>query len=71
MTVDQVRSADPELLLPHPGTAERATVLIPWLEIDPAAHLLDRGPVATLPAALPEADRSRVRLRSDLTLRAL
>ena len=71
VTVDQVRSAAPELLLPHPGTAERATVLIPWLEIDPAAQLLDRGPVATLLAALPEADRSRVRLRSDLTLRAL
>jgi 2-amino-4-hydroxy-6-hydroxymethyldihydropteridine diphosphokinase len=68
VTVDEVRSADPELLLPHPGTAERATVLIPWLEIDPAAHLLDRGPVTTLLAALPEADRAGVRLRPDLTL---
>jgi len=68
VTVDEVRSADPELLLPHPGTAERATVLIPWLELDPAAHLLDRGPVSALLAALPEADRAGVRLRRDLTL---
>jgi 2-amino-4-hydroxy-6-hydroxymethyldihydropteridine diphosphokinase len=68
VTVDEVRSADPELLLPHPGTAERATVLIPWLEIDPAARLLDRGPVGALLAALPEADRAGVHLRPDLTL---
>jgi 2-amino-4-hydroxy-6-hydroxymethyldihydropteridine diphosphokinase len=68
VTVDEVRSADPELLLPHPGTAERASVLIPWLEIEPAARLLDRGPVSTLLAALPEADRAGVRLRPGLTL---
>src|SRR5690606_33802170 len=43
VTVDDVRSADPELLLPHPGTAERATVLIPWLEIDPDAEVPGAG----------------------------
>ena len=39
VTVDEVRSTDPELLLPHPGTPERATVLRPWLDIDPHAVL--------------------------------
>jgi 2-amino-4-hydroxy-6-hydroxymethyldihydropteridine diphosphokinase len=68
VTVDDVRSADPQLLLPHPGTAERATVLIPWLEIEPDAVLLDRGPVSALLVALPEADRSGVRLRPDLAI---
>jgi len=68
VTVDEVRSADPELLLPHPGTADRATVLIPWLELDPAAELLDRGPVSALLAALPEADRAGVRRREELSL---
>jgi 2-amino-4-hydroxy-6-hydroxymethyldihydropteridine diphosphokinase len=69
VTVDDVRSHAPELLLPHPGTPERATVLIPWLEIDPAAEVLGHGPASALLAALPEADRVAVRLRADLSLR--
>ncbi|GAB3005946.1 2-amino-4-hydroxy-6-hydroxymethyldihydropteridine diphosphokinase [Amycolatopsis acidiphila] len=68
VTVDGVRSADPELLLPHPGTPERASVLIPWLEIDPDATLPGHGPVRDLLAALPEADRAGVRPRRDLAL---
>ncbi|MDT7724004.1 MAG: 2-amino-4-hydroxy-6-hydroxymethyldihydropteridine diphosphokinase [Actinomycetota bacterium] len=68
VSVDEVRSADPELLLPHPGAGERATVLIPWLEIDPAARVLDLGSAADLLAGLPEADRAGVRLRADLAL---
>ncbi|MFE0021875.1 2-amino-4-hydroxy-6-hydroxymethyldihydropteridine diphosphokinase [Amycolatopsis sp. NPDC059021] len=68
VTVDGVRSDDPELLLPHPGTPDRASVLIPWLEIEPDAELPGRGPIADLLAALPEADRAGVRLRPDLTL---
>ncbi|MFD9892147.1 2-amino-4-hydroxy-6-hydroxymethyldihydropteridine diphosphokinase [Amycolatopsis sp. NPDC059027] len=68
VTVDDVRSEDPELLLPHPGTPDRASVLIPWLEIEPEAELPGRGPVAELLAALPEADRAGVRLRPDLAL---
>ncbi|MEU6643264.1 2-amino-4-hydroxy-6-hydroxymethyldihydropteridine diphosphokinase [Saccharomonospora sp. NPDC046836] len=71
VTVDGIRSADPELLLPHPGIADRATVLIPWLEIDPAAEVPGRGSAAQLLAALPEADRVGVRLRGDLSLYAL
>ena len=34
-----VVSADPELTLPHPRAAERAFVLLPWLEVDPDATL--------------------------------
>lgn len=45
------RSADPVLSLPHPRAHERAFVLVPWLEADPAAVLPGRGPVAGLVAA--------------------
>ena len=69
VTVDGVTSTHPDLLLPHPGTPERATVLIPWLAIDPAAELPGHGTVAALLAALPRNDREDVRERQDLTLR--
>jgi 2-amino-4-hydroxy-6-hydroxymethyldihydropteridine diphosphokinase len=55
-----VRSADPELLLPHPRAAERAFVLVPWLALDPSAVLPGHGPVAGLVAALPPADVAAV-----------
>lgn len=69
VTVDGVRSRHPELLLPHPGTPTRATVLIPWAEIEPDAELPGYGPVAGLLDALPAADVAGVRLRADLSLR--
>lgn len=69
VTVDGVVSDDPDLLLPHPGTPDRASVLIPWLEIAPDAELPGRGPVRDLLAALPAADRAGVRRRPDLHLR--
>ncbi|GAA4836732.1 2-amino-4-hydroxy-6-hydroxymethyldihydropteridine diphosphokinase [Saccharopolyspora rosea] len=68
VTVDGVRSDDPELLLPHPGTPSRATVLIPWLAIEPNAQLPGHGRVADLLDALPESERADVHLRADLTL---
>jgi 2-amino-4-hydroxy-6-hydroxymethyldihydropteridine diphosphokinase len=68
VTVAGVTSTHPDLLLPHPGTPERATVLIPWLAIDPAAELPGHGTVAALLAALPRNDREDVRERQDLTL---
>ncbi len=49
--------ADPALVLPHPHAHERAFVLVPWLELDPAAVLPGRGPIADLPV-----DRATVRL---------
>ncbi|GGG20598.1 2-amino-4-hydroxy-6-hydroxymethyldihydropteridine diphosphokinase [Rhodococcoides trifolii] len=63
---DDVRSDDPELVLPHPHAHERAFVLVPWLDVDPAAAL-GAVPVADLLAALPEADRRGVR-RTNLVL---
>ncbi|TNC27975.1 2-amino-4-hydroxy-6-hydroxymethyldihydropteridine diphosphokinase [Amycolatopsis alkalitolerans] len=70
VTVDGVRSDDPELLLPHPGTPERASVLIPWLEIEPDAVLPGHGPIRALLSALPEADRAGVHPRPELRLAA-
>ena len=64
----EVRSADPALLLPHPGTPDRATVLRPWLDVDPHAVLPGHGPVAALLAALgPDAEQG-MRRRDDLRL---
>lgn len=66
VAVDDVSSADPDLLLPHPGTPDRATVLIPWLDIDPQAVLPGRGPVSVLAAAV---STDGVERRDDLLLR--
>lgn len=68
VTVTGVTSDHPDLLLPHPGTPTRATVLIPWLAIDPTADLPGHGPVATLLSRLPDKDRADVHERPDLTL---
>jgi 2-amino-4-hydroxy-6-hydroxymethyldihydropteridine diphosphokinase len=68
VTVDGVTSDHPDLLLPHPGTADRATVLRPWLDVEPDAVLPGRGPVAALLAALgPDAEQG-MRRRDDLVL---
>jgi 2-amino-4-hydroxy-6-hydroxymethyldihydropteridine diphosphokinase len=63
-----VASEDPELLLPHPGTPERATVLRPWLDLDPGAVLPGHGPVAEVLAALGPAAEAGMRARPDLRL---
>lgn len=60
-----VHSDDPELLLPHPGTPERNTVLRPWLDIDPDATLPGHGRVDALLAAVGE---NGLRRRDDLSL---
>ena len=46
------------LTLPHPRAAERSFVVVPWLEVAPAAVLPEIGRVADLPAA--HADDLRV-----------
>jgi len=43
-----VELADERLVLPHPRAWQRAFVLQPWLDVDPAAELTGRGPVAEL-----------------------
>jgi 2-amino-4-hydroxy-6-hydroxymethyldihydropteridine diphosphokinase len=68
VTVAGVTSDHPDLLLPHPGTPARATVLVPWLAVDPEAELPGHGRVADLLAALPADDRAGVRERTDLSL---
>ncbi|HEY2167244.1 MAG TPA: 2-amino-4-hydroxy-6-hydroxymethyldihydropteridine diphosphokinase [Jatrophihabitantaceae bacterium] len=64
VAVDDVRSDDPELMLPHPKAAERAFVLVPWLAADPSARL-NGLPVADLVAALPAGEVGGVRLVPD------
>jgi 2-amino-4-hydroxy-6-hydroxymethyldihydropteridine diphosphokinase len=65
VTVDGVRSEHPDLLLPHPGTPQRASVLVPWHDIEPDAVLPGHGPITTLLAAL---DTDGVHRRDDLDL---
>lgn len=52
------------LTLPHPRAHERAFVLVPWLEADPAADLVGHGPVAAL---LSRVDATGVR-RTELSI---
>jgi 2-amino-4-hydroxy-6-hydroxymethyldihydropteridine diphosphokinase len=55
-----VISDDPELTLPHPRAAERAFVLVPWVEIDPTAELSGAGSIADLLDRLDTAGIIRV-----------
>jgi 2-amino-4-hydroxy-6-hydroxymethyldihydropteridine diphosphokinase len=69
LDVEGVVSDDPHLTLPHPRAVERAFVLIPWLEIEPAAVLANGARLAAQTAVLEQADREGlVRMRSDVEL---
>ncbi|MFJ7155098.1 2-amino-4-hydroxy-6-hydroxymethyldihydropteridine diphosphokinase [Streptomyces sp. NPDC101118] len=61
-----VLSDDPVLTLPHPRAHQRAFVLAPWHDTDPAAQLPGHGPVGALLTALGTAG---VAPRADLELR--
>jgi 2-amino-4-hydroxy-6-hydroxymethyldihydropteridine diphosphokinase len=65
VAVGDLQVAEPDLVVPHPRAAERAFVLVPWLDVDPAAEVPGRGRVVDLLGAL---DRSGVRRRDDLVL---
>ncbi|MFD5869396.1 2-amino-4-hydroxy-6-hydroxymethyldihydropteridine diphosphokinase [Corynebacterium sp. NPDC060344] len=56
----EVTSDDPVLTLPHPFAHERAFVLVPWLDADPAAQLGGQS-VAGLVAKLLDDDVAAVR----------
>lgn len=51
---------DDHLTLPHPRAHERAFVLVPWLETDPAAEVPGVGGVAELLAGLDTSGVERV-----------
>jgi 2-amino-4-hydroxy-6-hydroxymethyldihydropteridine diphosphokinase len=55
VAVDGFTSDDPRLTLPHPRAHERAFVLLPWLELEPAAELPGLGSVRDLLSGIGEA----------------
>jgi len=67
ISYDEEISSDPVLTLAHPRAHERAFVLVPWHDIDPAAILPGRGPVAALLARL---ERHGVRRQPSVLLGA-
>jgi 2-amino-4-hydroxy-6-hydroxymethyldihydropteridine diphosphokinase len=69
ISYDEEISDDPVLTLPHPRARERAFVLAPWHDIDPAAVLPGHGPVAALLARTGQVGVG-VRRRPDLELDA-
>lgn len=48
ISIEGMVSDEPELTLPHPRAHERGFVLVPWLDVDPAATLAGHGSVADL-----------------------
>ena len=58
ISYDEQISGNPVLTLPHPRAHERAFVLAPWHDLDPAASLPGRGPVAALLAGSPRSSSS-------------
>ncbi|MFC9324887.1 2-amino-4-hydroxy-6-hydroxymethyldihydropteridine diphosphokinase [Kitasatospora sp. NPDC057015] len=69
LAYEGVTSDDPELLLPHPRSHERAFVLAPWLDADPKAELPGLGMVADLLDDLGGEQAQGVRRREDIRLR--
>ena len=59
------RADEPDLVLPHPRAADRAFVLVPWLDVEPDAEIPGVGPVAEL---VEKTGRDGVTLREDIEL---
>lgn len=60
IAVDQRRSDDPRLTLPHPRAATRSFVLVPWLALDRAAMMPGGDSVRALAESVPPQDIRRV-----------
>ncbi len=56
IVVDDVRSDDPALTLPHPHAHERAFVLIPWMDVDSDAWLPGHGRISELLSTMDTCD---------------
>jgi 2-amino-4-hydroxy-6-hydroxymethyldihydropteridine diphosphokinase len=66
---DELISQDAALTIPHARAHERAFVLVPWRDVDPAARLPGRGSVAELIGALDALGAAGgVKRRDDLSL---
>ncbi len=65
IVVGDRRSDDEDLTLPHPRAAERAFVLVPWLDLEPEAEIPGVGPVAEL---VEKTGREGVARREDIEL---
>jgi 2-amino-4-hydroxy-6-hydroxymethyldihydropteridine diphosphokinase len=65
IVVGDRRADEEDLVLPHPRAAERAFVLVPWLDLEPDAEIPGVGPVAEL---VEKIGREGVRPREDVEL---
>lgn len=69
LDIEGVVSENPVLTLPHPRVVERAFVVIPWLEIEPAAVLADKTRLAELTDIISQrSDTEIIRARTDVVL---
>lgn len=60
VAIDDLQFSDATLTVPHPLAQERAFVLVPWAELDPAAELPGHGPIESLIAALDVSEMVRI-----------
>jgi len=65
IVVGDRRAEEDDLVLPHPRAAERAFVLVPWLDVEPEAEIPGLGPVAEL---IEKTGRGGVAVREDIEL---
>ena len=65
IVVGDRRADEPDLVLPHPRAAERAFVLVRWLDVEPDAEIPGAGPVTEL---VEKTGREGVTLREDIEL---
>ena len=65
IVVGDRRADEADLVLPHPRAAERAFVLVPWLDVEPDAEIPGVGPIAEL---VEKTGREGVAVREDIEL---